>query len=138
MEEFGEETQGPLWFLGREQHLETESHGLMNLYRNFGCMLESWVADGFPESSCYSEEPLEKQQDATSSDSASADSVRLPGTTLRSESEDSGVDLSNVGSPKASRSSVLTSVDSLTFKPAAICEIEEDIKPSCSSPDPSL
>ncbi|XP_017552716.1 uncharacterized protein si:dkey-106l3.7 [Pygocentrus nattereri] len=110
----------------------------MNLYRNFGCMLESWVADGFPEGSCYSEEPLEKQQDANSSDSASADSIRLPGTTLRSESEDSGVDLSSLGSTEASRSSVLTSVDSLTFKPAAICEIEEDIKPSCSSPDPSL
>ncbi|KAI4876347.1 hypothetical protein NFI96_017811, partial [Prochilodus magdalenae] len=111
----------------------------MNLYRNFGCMLENWVADGYPEVSYYSEEPLEKQQDTNSSDSASSDSVRLPGTALRSESEDSGVDLSNVSSPQASRSSVLNSVDSLAFKPSAVnCEIEGDIKPSCSSPDPSL
>ncbi|XP_066507573.1 uncharacterized protein si:dkey-106l3.7 [Hoplias malabaricus] len=107
----------------------------MNLYRNFGSMLENWVADGYPEASCFSEGKL---HNASSIDSGSADSIRVPGTTLRSESEDSGVDLSHVGSPKTSRSSVLTSEDSLTFKPVPKCEAEEDLKPSASSPTSSL
>ncbi|KAG9263319.1 hypothetical protein AMEX_G23344 [Astyanax mexicanus] len=113
----------------------------MNLYRNFGCMLETWVAHGYPDASSFSEDALEKQQDANSSDSASTCSSRFPGITLRSESEDSGVDLSNVGSPKESRSSVLTSEDFLELKPTSICEITEedvDVQPSSASPSPSI
>ncbi|KAK3521905.1 hypothetical protein QTP70_018990 [Hemibagrus guttatus] len=98
----------------------------MNLYRSFGCLLETWVADGYPVEHLSSAEALEKKLDPNGSDSASADSLRLTGATLRSESEDSGVELPSVVSPLTSQHSVLTSQASQLG--------EDDLRPTSSSP----
>ncbi|KAF4082656.1 hypothetical protein AMELA_G00153980 [Ameiurus melas] len=81
----------------------------MNLYRSFGCLLESWVAEGYPRERSSSAEGLEKKLDPNGSDSRSADSLRLTGAPIRSESEDSGVELPSVVNPLTSQHSVLTS-----------------------------
>ncbi|KAF7700818.1 uncharacterized protein si:dkey-106l3.7 isoform X1 [Silurus meridionalis] len=98
----------------------------MNLYRSFGCLLETWVTDGYPVTRSTSTEGLEKNSYSNGSDSASADSLRLTGVALRSESEDSGVELPSVLSPMTSQHRVLTSQTSQL--------IEDDLRPSSSSP----
>lgn len=98
----------------------------MNLYRSFGCLLETWVAEGYPAEQSRSAEGLEKSLDLNGSDSASADSLRLTGAALRSESEDSGVELPSVLSPVSSQRRVLTLQTSQLG--------EDDFRPSSSSP----
>ncbi|XP_053501953.1 uncharacterized protein si:dkey-106l3.7 isoform X2 [Ictalurus furcatus] len=98
----------------------------MNLYRSFGCLLETWVAEGYPPERSSSAEGLEKKLDPNGSDSRSADSLRLTGAPIRSESEDSGVELPSVVNPLTSQHSVLTSQASQLG--------EDDLRPSSSSP----
>ncbi|MCJ8742776.1 hypothetical protein PDJAM_G00086160 [Pangasius djambal] len=98
----------------------------MNLYRSFGCLLETWVAEGYLVERSSSAEGSEKNLDPNGSDSASADSLRLTGVALRSESEDSGVELPSVVSPLTSQHRVLTS--------QALQLGEDDLQPSSSSP----
>lgn len=98
----------------------------MNLYRSFGCLLETWVTEGYPVERSSSAEGLGKNLDPNGSDSASADSLRLTGAALRSESEDSGVELPPVLSSLTSQHHVLTSQASQLR--------EDDLRPSSSSP----
>lgn len=98
----------------------------MNLYRSFGCLLETWVAEGYPVQRSSSAEALEKKLDPNGSNSASADSLRLTGATLRSESEDSGVELPSVVSPLTSQHRVLSK--------QALQLGEDDLRPTSSSP----
>lgn len=98
----------------------------MNLYRSFGCLLENWVAEGYPVEQSSSAEGLGKNLDPNGSDSASADSLRLTGAALRSESEDSGVELPSVLSPLTSQDHVLTLQASQLR--------DDDLRPSSSSP----
>lgn len=97
----------------------------MNLYRSFGCLLETWVAEGYPVERSSSAEALGKKLDPNGSDSASTDSLRLTGAALRSESEDSGVELPSVVST-SSQHHVLTLEASQLG--------ENDLRPSSSSP----
>ncbi|XP_060764440.1 uncharacterized protein si:dkey-106l3.7 isoform X2 [Neoarius graeffei] len=98
----------------------------MNLYRSFGCLLETWVTEGYPVESSSSGEGLEKNVDPNGSDSASADSLRLTGAPVRSESEDSGVELPSVVRSLTSQHHVLTSQVSQLG--------EDDLRPLFSSP----
>ncbi|XP_026798583.3 uncharacterized protein si:dkey-106l3.7 isoform X1 [Pangasianodon hypophthalmus] len=98
----------------------------MNLYRSFGCLLETWVAEGYLVEQSSSAEGSEKNLDPNGSDSTSADSLRLTGVALRSESEDSGVELPSVVSPLTSQHRVLTSQASQLG--------EDDLQPPSSSP----
>ncbi|XP_053332092.1 uncharacterized protein si:dkey-106l3.7 isoform X2 [Clarias gariepinus] len=98
----------------------------MNLYRSFGCLLETWVTEGYPVQRSGSAEGLGKHSDPNGSDSAFADSLRLTGPPIRSESEDSGVELPSVISPASSQRRVLTSQ---TSQP-----VDDDLRPSSSSP----
>lgn len=100
--------------------------GVMNLYRSFGCLLETWVAEGYPVERSSSAEGWGKNVDPNGSDSASADSLRLTGAALRSESEDSGVELPSLVSPLTSQNHVLISQASQLG--------QDDLRPSCSSP----
>lgn len=84
------------------------------------------MAEGYPIERSSSAEGLEKNLDQNGSDSASADSLRLTGAALRSESEDSGVELPSVVSSLTSQRRVLTS------QAAQIGE--DDLRPSSSSP----
>lgn len=63
----------------------------MNLYRNFGNLLESWVAEGYSDLSFQSGAGLDK------TDSVSRESVPL--SNVKSESEDSGVETVSTTSP---------------------------------------
>ncbi|TSM12498.1 hypothetical protein Baya_7899 [Bagarius yarrelli] len=98
----------------------------MNLYRSFGCLLETWVADGYPPERSSSVEALKKKFEPNSSESASPNFLRLTGAALRSESEDSGVELPSMVSPLTSQHRVLT---------LQVSQLEEDdFRPSSSSP----
>ncbi|XP_026988394.1 uncharacterized protein si:dkey-106l3.7 [Tachysurus fulvidraco] len=98
----------------------------MNLYRSFGCLLETWVAEGYPGECSSSAKAFEKKLDQNGSDSASADSLRLTVAAVRSESEDSGVELPSVVSPLTAQDRVLTSQASQLG--------ENDLRPTSSSP----
>lgn len=89
-------------------------------------MLETWVTEGYPVQRSGSAEGLGKHSDPNGSDSAFADSLRLTGPPIRSESEDSGVELPSVISPASSQRRVLTSQ---TSQP-----VDDDLRPSSSSP----
>lgn len=84
------------------------------------------MTDGYPVELSSSAEGLGKNLDQNGSDSASADSLRLTGAPLRSESEDSGVELPSVVSPLTSQRRALTSLASQLG--------EDDLRPSSSSP----
>ncbi|KAG5272454.1 hypothetical protein AALO_G00165750 [Alosa alosa] len=82
----------------------------MNLYRSFGNMLETWVTEGYPALDSPGQPGTEVAVDeevegvvpgSQASDayrSGSRDSLRFSGTTARSESEDSGVELVSASS----------------------------------------
>ncbi|KAK1800320.1 hypothetical protein P4O66_000215 [Electrophorus voltai] len=95
----------------------------MNLYRSFGCLLETWVAEGYP-AAAFLGGGSESRLDTNGSYSTSTDTVRFPGITLRSESEDSGVELPSVASAQTPLSSTPI-------------QTTEDTPPSSSSLGPS-
>ncbi|XP_062410941.1 uncharacterized protein si:dkey-106l3.7 [Sardina pilchardus] len=89
----------------------------MNLYRSFGSMLETWVAEGYPAVDSPGppgtavvldgdvdvevdggEAVVPGSQTSDAYRSGSRDSLRFSGTTARSESEDSGVELVSASS----------------------------------------
>lgn len=80
----------------------------MNLYRSFGNLLETWVTEGYPaldsQGKPGSEVSMDEEMEgavpghAHTFRSGSKDSLRFSGTTARSESEDSGVELLSASS----------------------------------------
>ncbi|XP_076876483.1 uncharacterized protein LOC143525905 isoform X2 [Brachyhypopomus gauderio] len=113
----------------------------MNLYRSFGCLLETWVAEGYP-ATAFLNGGSESQLDANDSYSRSSEPVRLGGIPLRSESEDSGVELPSVASAQSPLASTPISEDLIPLAQAAedksASSSSEDKSPSSSSPAPSL
>ncbi|KAL2100454.1 hypothetical protein ACEWY4_004848 [Coilia grayii] len=96
----------------------------MNLYRNFGSLLETWVTEGYPTLDFAGQPEGEGEVEVEgvvvgvgqgqregvvpgarvdAFRSGSRDSLQFSGATARSESEDSGVELASPGSPWASQ-----------------------------------
>lgn len=97
----------------------------MNLYRNFGNLLESWVTEGSQDLYLQTGSGLDRL------DSVSRDSVPL--SNVKSESEDSGFETVSTTSPCHSHQcSVLTSEESQP----AFGSTEDEAQPS--SPSPSV
>lgn len=97
----------------------------MNLYRNFGNLLESWVAEG------YQDLYLQTGPGVDRLNSNSRDSVPL--SNVKSESEDSGFETVSTTSPCHSHQcSALTSEESQPV----LGSTEDEVQPS--SPSPSI
>lgn len=97
----------------------------MNLYRNFGNLLESWVTEGYPDLYSQSGAGVDRL------DSVSRDSVPL--SNVKSESEDSGFETVSTISPCHSHQcSALTSEESHPVSGSTV----DDVQPS--SPSPSV
>ncbi|KAL1266841.1 hypothetical protein QQF64_002516 [Cirrhinus molitorella] len=96
----------------------------MNLYRNFGNLLESWVTDGSQDLYLQTGPGLDRF------DSISRDSVPL--SNVKSESEDSGFETVSTSPCHSHQCSALTSEESQTV----FGSIEDEVQPS--SPSPSI
>ncbi|XP_043106582.1 uncharacterized protein si:dkey-106l3.7 isoform X2 [Puntigrus tetrazona] len=94
----------------------------MNLYRNFGNLLESWVTEGYQDLYLQTGPGVDKL------DSISRDSVPL--SNVKSESEDSGLETVSTTSPCHSHQcSALTSEESQTV----FSSTEDEVQPSSPS-----